>query len=173
MVNTYQVPERVREGSVQPITTMDAYGAEYARWQSDPDGFWLAETTQSIAWQIPPNQGLNGGYDTIAERPFSWFADGTLNVTVSCLDRHAESQPDKTAIIWEGDEPGDVRRISYRELLAEVSKTANALKDLGVGSGDRVIIYMGMVPEAAMAMLRTPGAPENLREFDRNRRHRG
>jgi acetyl-CoA synthetase len=86
--------------------------------------------------------------------PFAkWFSDGTLNLADNCLDRHvAGGRADKPAIIWEG-EPGEVRKLSYRELLAEVSRCANALEGLGIVAGDRVGIYMGMVPEAAIAML--------------------
>ena len=85
--------------------------------------------------------------------PLSWFKDGKLNVTESCLDRNLKNRSDKIAIIWEGDEPGDCRRITYGELYRDVCRTANAMSELGVSKGDRVIIYMGMVPEAAVAML--------------------
>jgi acetyl-coenzyme A synthetase (EC 6.2.1.1) len=77
--------------------------------------------------------------------------DGRLNVSVNCLDRHLDARGDQTAILWEG-EPGDVRRLSYRELMAEVNRCANALKSLGIGKGDRVVIYLPMVPEAVVAM---------------------
>ena len=97
--------------------------------------------------------GLEGSFRSIGEGPISWFADGTLNITESCLDRHLETRGNKTAILWEGDEPGDVRKLTYRELHANVCQAANALTELGVKKGERVIIYMGMVPEAAVAML--------------------
>ncbi len=132
---------------------MDAYRQVYARATEDPDAFWLDQARSRIAWRIPPARALEGGYDTVAEAPFRWFADGVLNVTESCVDRHLSTQGDKTAILWEGDEPGDVQRLTYRELSAQVCRAANALAKLGVTKGDRVIIYMGMVPEAAVAML--------------------
>jgi acetyl-CoA synthetase len=87
------------------------------------------------------------------DEPFArWFGGGETNMSANCLDRHLEARGEETAILWEG-EPGDVRRLSYRELHAEVSRFANALKSLGVASGDRVTIYLPMVPEAAVAML--------------------
>jgi len=152
----FAVPDRVREGSENPITSMDAWRQTWLRSRFDPDAFWLAETRSRVAWRTVPQQGLQGGYDTVAERPFSWFADGTLNITETCLDQHLTPESgrhDKTAILWEGDDPGDVRTLTYAELAREVNKAANALKALGVDKGDRVVIYMGMVPEAAIAML--------------------
>ena len=86
-------------------------------------------------------------------RPFRWFADGRLNVVESCVDRHAAASPERAALIWEADEPGEGRQVSYGELHELVCRAANVLRSLGVQRGDRVIIYMGMVPEAAVAML--------------------
>ncbi len=149
----YEVPARVREGAATPIHDLDRYREHYANAVNDPDGFWLSETKSRIAWKTSPTQGLVGGFDEVKEGPLSWFGDGTLNITESCLDRHAKSTPEKIAILWEGDEPGDVRTYTYDELLAAVSRAANALSELGVKKGERVIIYMGMVPEAAIAML--------------------
>ncbi len=120
---------------------------------NDPDAYWLSITKKMIQWRTEPTVGLQGGYGQIADGPFSWFADGTLNVTESCLDRHVEHMGDKTAIVWDGDEIGEDAEITYKELYEHVCQTANALKALGVGKGDRVILYMGMVPEAAVAML--------------------
>ncbi|HEX5417646.1 MAG TPA: acetate--CoA ligase, partial [Chloroflexota bacterium] len=88
-----------------------------------------------------------------ADLHIRWYADGTLNVAANCLDRHLAERGDKTAIIFEGDDPGESRRLSYRELHAEVCRFANALKHLGIAKGDRVAIYMPMIPEAAVAML--------------------
>lgn len=149
----YDVPRRVREGAANQMPTMDAYRQIWAEANDDPSGFWLREARKRLVWQRPPSQGLDGSFHTIADGPVSWFADGQLNVTESCLDRHLLDRGDKTAIIWEGDEPGDVRHISYRELHAQVCQAAHALRELGVKKGERVIIYMGMVPEAAVAML--------------------
>ncbi len=153
MQTTYPVPARVSEGSRNIANNMAAYREVYSLAQSDPDRFWLAQTRERIAWRTKPTVGLEGGYATVAEQPFRWFSDGVLNVTESCLDRHLESHPDKTAILWEGDEPGDTRTLSYHELHEQVCRAANALRALGAQKGDRIIIYMGMVPEAAVAML--------------------
>ena len=149
----HDVPAEVRENAATPICDMDRYREHAARAEVDPDGFWLDVARERIAWEQAPTVGLQGGFHEIKSGPLSWFGDGTLNVTVSCLDRHVEERGDKVAILWEGDEPGDVRKITYRELHAEVCKAANALRELGLRKGERAIIYMGMVPEAAIAML--------------------
>jgi acetyl-CoA synthetase len=150
---SYPVPERVSAGSPSPVPDLARYHEACFRAANDPDRFWLDITKERIAWHEAPTLGLAGSYHEIDSGPFTWFADGTLNATVSCLDRHLATRGDKTAILWEGDEPGDNRRISYRELHDEVCRVANGLQALGVHKGDRVIIYMGMVPEAAVAML--------------------
>jgi acetyl-CoA synthetase len=152
-MTTYEVPARVREGATTPICDLDRYREAYTHATHDPDGFWLNVARERIAWQKAPTVGLAGGFDQIQDSPLSWFADGTLNVSVSCLDRHLATRGDKVAILWEGDEPGDVRRLTYRELHEQVCRTANALRELGLKKGERAIIYMGMVPEAAVAML--------------------
>ena len=149
----YPVPASVSEGSASPVPTLEAWRETWMRSKNDPDGFWLGVTQERIAWRTPPTRGLDGGYPSVGQGPFSWFADGVLNITESCLDRHAESQPDKVAILWEGDEPGNSEAITYAQLHAKVCQAANALSDLGVKKGERVIIYMGMVPQAAVAML--------------------
>jgi acetyl-CoA synthetase len=153
MKTTYAVPARVTEGSRNIAPTLAAYREIYAQAQNDPDRFWLAQTRDRIAWRKKPSIGLEGSYANIADEPIRWFSDGVLNVTESCLDRHLETQPDKTAILWEGDEPGDTRTLSYRELHEQVCRAAGGLRALGASRGDRIIIYMGMVPEAAIAML--------------------
>ncbi|MEM7447910.1 MAG: acetate--CoA ligase [Myxococcota bacterium] len=151
----YEVPSRVREGAATPLTDMDRYREEYARSKHDPNGYWLDVARRRIRWRRQPTEGLSGSFHTLSEGPITWFADGTLNVCDSCLDRHLEDRAtaDKVAILWEGDEPSEVRSLSYRELHDEVCRVANVLTDLGVRRGERVIIYMGMVPEAAIAML--------------------
>ncbi len=98
-----------------------------------------------------PTKILSGGFS--GDHRVTWFADGTLNASVSCLDRHLAERGEQTAIIWEGDDPGQSRSVSYRELHAQVCRFANALIGLGVRRGDRVCIYLPMVPEAAVAML--------------------
>ena len=153
MSQSYPVPERVSEGSSSPIRSMDDWRREWHRAADDPDAFWLAATTARIAWAQAPTIGLEGTFATISQAPVRWFADGILNVTETCLDQHLVLRGDKVAILWEGDSPDEVRKLTYRELHAQVCQCAGALKKLGVQSGDRVIIYMGMVPEAAIAML--------------------
>ena len=147
------VPEWVKSNSENIIQSMDDWQRIHAQSIADPDDFWLDITRKSIVWEHEPSIGLEGGFDTIEQGSFKWFSDGRLNATVSCVDQHLKLRPDKVAILWEGDEPGEVRRITYRELHAQVCRFSNALESRGVTSGDRVIIYMGMVPEAAIAML--------------------
>ncbi len=118
-----------------------------ARAAADHVGFWADLARQHIQWSRPFTRTLD---DSRAPN-FRWFVDGTLNVSANCLDVHQALRADKPALVFEG-ENGDVRRISYRELLAEVCRVANALRALGIGSGDRVVIYMPMVPEAVIAM---------------------
>ena len=115
------------------------------------DEFW-AEHGKRIDWIKPYTKIKDVSY---AEKDLhiKWFYDGTLNVSSNCLDRHLETRADQTAIIWEGDDPNDDKKISFKELHAEVCKFANGLKELGVKKGDRVTIYMPMIPEAAVAML--------------------
>ncbi len=149
----HPVPNRVAEGTRSPIQDMDAYRRVCADAQADPSGFWLEVTRERVAWRSEPKVGLEGGYHSVEQGPFTWFADGTLNVTESCLDRHLDPRGDKAAIVWESDEPGQGRTLTYRQLHAEVCQCAGALRSLGVRAGDRVVIYMGMVPEAAVAML--------------------
>ncbi|HEV7766214.1 MAG TPA: acetate--CoA ligase [Thermoanaerobaculia bacterium] len=118
----------------------------WAKADADREGYW-AGWAEQLDWQKK--------WDRILEwdAPYAkWFVGGTLNAAHNCLDRHLESRGDKLALIWEG-EPGEIRRITYRELHAEVSKFANALKSLGVESGDRVAIYLPLIVEAVVAML--------------------
>ncbi|HEV7433164.1 MAG TPA: AMP-binding protein, partial [Steroidobacteraceae bacterium] len=114
---------------------------------SDHLGFWADLARKSLYWHKPFTVTLD---DSKAPN-YRWFPDGELNVSWNCLDVHLEARGDKTAVIFEG-ESGDVRRLSYRELHGEVCRLANALKQLGIGRGDRVVIYMPMVPEAVIAM---------------------
>ncbi|HNR90818.1 MAG TPA: acetate--CoA ligase [Dokdonella sp.] len=127
------------------------YDALYAESMADPIGFW-SRIGQRLDWITPYTQVKDVSYDA-ADLHIRWYHDGTLNVSANCLDRHLATRGDKTAIIWEGDDPAESRRISYRELHAEVCKAANLLASLGVKKGDRVAIYLPMIPEAAVAML--------------------
>lgn len=120
----------------------------YERAAADPEGFWLEQATTLLDWDTPPTQAC----DRSRAPFFTWFADGVLNASVNCLDRHLDAAGDRVAFHWEG-EPGDRRSVTYRELHAEVCRLANGLRSLGIGRGDRVAIYMGMVPEVVVAML--------------------
>ncbi|MGO8766535.1 MAG: acetate--CoA ligase [Limisphaerales bacterium] len=125
----------------------------YERSLREPEKFWL-EQSRALEWFTPPTHARKFDWNTEARRvQHTWFEDGQLNVTVNCLDRHLKSRGRQTAIIWQGEPEEDVRRISYAELHGEVCKFANALKSLGIKKGDRVAIYMPMIPEAAVAML--------------------
>jgi acetyl-CoA synthetase len=126
------------------------YKAMYARSVEDPDGFW-AEHGKRIDWIMPFTKVKNTDFN--APVSIKWFEDGTLNVSANCLDRHLDKRGDQVAIIWEGDDPGQSKKITYRQLHAEVCRFANVLKDLGARKGDRITIYMPMIPEAAVAML--------------------
>ncbi|MDP6010899.1 MAG: acetate--CoA ligase [Candidatus Poseidoniaceae archaeon] len=148
-----EVPDRVSAGSPNPISDMAKYQQMYDYALEDLDRFWLGVAREKITWMKEPSIGLSGSFSEIPDGPLSWFNDGKLNVTESCLDSNLASRGEKIAILWEGDEPDECRRITYNELHGEVCRAANALKELGVSKGDRVIIYMGMVPEAAVAML--------------------
>ena len=128
----------------------EQYKAMYARATNDPDGFW-AEESKRIAWIKPPTKIHSG--DFTGDVRIKWFEDGTLNASVSCLDRHLATRGGDTAIIWEGDDPSASKRVTYRELHEQVCRLANAMKSLGVKKGDRVCIYLPMVVEAAVSML--------------------
>ncbi|HMV66129.1 MAG TPA: AMP-binding protein, partial [Myxococcota bacterium] len=149
----WPVPERVSAGSPNLMPTLDAWRAVRADAEADPDGFWVRAARERLVWRSPPTRGLDGDFSTVGQGPVAWFADGVLNITESCVDRHAARDPDGRAIVWEGDEPGDTVTLTWRELHARTCRMANALAALGVRKGERVIIYMGMVPEAAIAML--------------------
>ena len=129
----------------------EGYRAMYARSVEAPEGFW-AEHGRRIAWMEPFTEVKDVSWDR-DDLHIRWFADGVLNVTESCLDRHLETRGDKPAIIWEGDDPEDSHTLSYRQLYHAVCRFSNVLKAMGVRKGDRVTLYMPMIPEAAMAML--------------------
>jgi acetyl-CoA synthetase len=117
---------------------------------ADPDRFW-GEHGKRIDWIKPYTKVGNFSYD--GDVAIRWYEDGTLNASYNCLDRHLPKRAEQTAILWEGDDPGDDKRVTYRELHEAVSRLANALKARGVKKGDRVTIYLPMIPEAAVAML--------------------
>ena len=120
----------------------------YEAADADHQAFWMAQARQRVSWFREPTVALDDSNPPF----FTWFADGTLNLSYNCLDRHLEDSGDKVAYHWVG-EPGDTRTLSYRDLYAEVCRFANALRSLGVQRGDRVAIYMGMIPELPIAML--------------------
>ncbi len=117
----------------------------------DPQGFF-GEAAKRLSWIKPYTEVSDCAFDA-ADLHIRWFADGVLNVAANCIDRHLATRANQTALLWEGDEPSDSRAISYRELHREVCRFANVLKARGVKKGDRVTIYMPMIPEAAYAML--------------------
>jgi len=149
MTTTYPpTEEMVARAHVDAARYEEMYAASVA----DPAGFW-AEHGRRIDWMTP--------FSTVKTTSFApgnidirWFEDGTLNVAANCIDRHLDTRGDQTAIIWEPDDPNDAAlHITYNELAAQVGTMANVLKNLGIGKGDRVVIYLPMIPEAAYAML--------------------
>jgi acetyl-CoA synthetase len=129
----------------------DELAALHAKANSDPDAFWL-EQAKRLTWSKFPTQAGDWSYDE-ADFGIRWYADGKLNLSVNCLDRHLPEHGDEVALIFEADEPGEGREITYRELYEETCRFANLLKQRGIKRGDRVMIYMPMIPEAAAAML--------------------
>ena len=133
------------------MTTAQELAARHEAVNGDPETYWLNEAKR-LDWSSFPTKANRSSFDA-SDFGIRWFEDGELNVTVNCLDRHLDERGDKTAIIFEGDEPGEGRTLTYRDVHEEVCRFANALKECGVGKGDRVAIYMPMIPEAAFAML--------------------
>ena len=143
----YEVNEQFSKSS---HINKDSYQALYNQSINDPESFWAQQANQFIDWFKPFDTVLDWNY---REGHIKWFEGGELNISYNCLDRHLESRGDQTAIIWESDDPEVDEKISYRDLHERVCRFANALKQRGVKKGDRVSIYMPMVPEAAVAML--------------------
>ncbi|MGX7894661.1 acetate--CoA ligase [Tsuneonella sp. HG222] len=144
----YPVPESFRNALIGP----EEYGVKYRASIEDPENFWRGEAMR-VDWMTKFSTVKDVSFDTTDFR-IRWFADGTLNLSVNCLDRHLPARADQTAILWEPDDPAQQgRTITYRELHAAVCRFANALRADGVKKGDRVTIYLPMVPEAAVAML--------------------
>ncbi|MCH8202925.1 MAG: acetate--CoA ligase [Proteobacteria bacterium] len=130
--------------------TDEAYKEMYARSIEDPDGFW-AEAAARLDWIKPFTKVKNASFE--GEAVIRWFEDGILNVSYNCIDRHLETRGDQVALIWEGDDPADSANITYRQLYERVCRFANVLKARNVKKGDRVTIYMPMIPETVYAML--------------------
>lgn len=148
MNEIYPVPEQFVKTA---RTNEQEYFDRYQQSVDHPDEFW-AEAAKKLDWIKPFTQVKNTSYDKDNFK-IEWFADGQLNVSANCLDRHLKEHPLKPAIIWEGDHPSRHKIISFEELHDEVCRFANVLKKNGIGKGDRVILYMPMIPEAAIAML--------------------
>jgi len=143
----YPVPEQWKENA---WINQDRYKAMYQQSIENPDQFWAEQAAEFLQWESPWQRVRDVDF---AKGEATWFGGGKLNVAVNCIDRHLAERADQTAIIWEGDEPTDDKKISYRELHDRVSRLGNVLRDRGVKKGDRVCIYMPMIPEAAYAML--------------------
>ena len=145
----FPIPEAfAREGTL----SKSDYDRLYAQSVNDPETFWREEALNRIDWIKPFTKVKNTSFD-YPDVSIKWFEDGVLNVCANCVDRHLETQSHETAIIWQGDEPHTSKRITYSELHKEVQVFANVLKARGVSKGDRVILYMPMIPEAVYAKL--------------------
>jgi len=145
----YEIPSNIADNTF--ITEQD-YIEIYQRSIEDPQGFWAEQADKFLSWYKPWDTVCDCSYD-INDLHIKWFEGGKLNVSYNCIDRHLDRHADKVAIIWEGDDINDDQKITYRELHEHVSKFANVLKQRGVKKGDRVCIYMPMIPEAGYAML--------------------
>ncbi|KOR32729.1 acetyl-CoA synthetase [Achromatium sp. WMS3] len=146
---TYQIPANI---AATAHIDSKKYTQMYQQSIDDPDTFWATQAQEFVSWFKPWKQVSNWSFSK-TDLHIKWFQGGQLNVTYNCLDRHLETRGDQTALIWEGDNPEDIKHISYKDLYTEVCKFANVLKSKGVSKGDRVCIYLPMIPEAAVAML--------------------
>ena len=148
MSDIYPVSE---ETKARALIDEAGYKEMYARSIEDPEGFW-AEQAKRIDW-IKPFTRVKDVSFARDDLHIRWFDDGSLNACYNCIDRHLDNKGDAVAIIWEGDDPEEDRSFTYRELHEQVCRFANVLKQQGIEKGDRVMIYMPMVPELAMACL--------------------
>jgi acetyl-CoA synthetase len=142
MVALYPV---LTEWAEKARITEQGYQESYAASIKDPDAFWTKEA-QRITWIKPFTKVKNTSFHE-ADFGIKWFEDGVLNVSENCLDRHLKDRGDQVAIIWEGDEPTQSRKITYRDLYRDVCRFANVLKNLGVKKGDRITLYLPMIPD--------------------------
>src|SRR5690349_22499859 len=145
----FMIPVKPQIAERAYVKSLDEYREMYRRSIEDPQGFWK-EQAGILDWFHPPRGIMDVDMDEV---DFSWFSGGRLNACYNCVDRHLADRGEKTAIIWAGDEPGDYRYISYREVKHNVARIANVLLHHGVRKGDRVCIYLPMVPELAYSML--------------------
>jgi acetyl-CoA synthetase len=144
----YKSSNRVKKTA---LVSKDQYKKLYQQSLEDPDSFW-GEQGKRIDWYKPYTKVRDYSFDS-KDLFIKWYEDGVLNASYNCLDRHLKDNADKVAVIWEGDNPKDTKKITYKELHHEVCRFSNGLKSLGIKKGDRVTIYMPMIPEAAIAML--------------------
>ena len=144
----FKVPQDV---AARALMTKEAYVQKYEKSVTDPDGFW-AQEAKRLTWSKPFTKVRDINYN-LPDVSIRWFEDGELNVAYNCIDRHLDTRGDQVAIIWEGDDPAEDTKITYRALHDQVCRLANVMKAQGVEKGDRVCIYMPMIPEAAYAML--------------------
>jgi acetyl-CoA synthetase len=148
-IKVYDVPA---DFAAKANITEAQYEEMYKRSIDDPEGFWAEQADHYLTWYKKWDKVLDWSFDA-KDLHIKWFEGGKLNVAYNCIDRHLETRGDQVAIIWEGDDPNTDKKITYKELHTEVSKLANVLKARGVKKGDRVCIYMPMIPEAGYAML--------------------
>jgi len=147
---THDFEATTERGTRDFVADMEAYRRQYRRSIEDPAAFWGEQARERLTWMREPTTTLEGGFEGLDYR---WFADGTLNASVNCLDRHCATwRRNKAAIIWEGDD-GSTRTFTYQQLHNEVCRFANVLRKKGIARGDRVAIYLPMVPELPIAML--------------------
>jgi acetyl-CoA synthetase len=146
-VHLYPVPESFKS---KAAINLARYKEMYDQSINAPDTFWAEQAKTFLTWQQPWSQVTKSD---LRKGEVSWFIDGKLNVSVNCIDRHLPTRANQTAIIWEGDDPSEDQFITYQQLHDQVCRLANALRERGVKKGDRVCIYMPMIPEAAYAML--------------------
>ena len=147
MANVYPIPASLKD---KAYITKEKYAELYRRSLTDSDNFWAEQAEHFISWDKKWNKITEANFTTGDAK---WFIGGKLNLSVNCIDRHLPQRANQTAIIWEGDDPKDDRKITYQQLHDEVCRFANVLKQRGVKKGDRVCIYMPMIPEAAFAMF--------------------
>ena len=140
-----------KEWISKSVVNKSQYEKKYKDSINDNDGFWKKEGKR-ITW-IKPYKKIKDVKYSKSEVKIKWFYDGTLNASANCIDRHLKKSKNKVAIIWVGDDPKIQKKITYKELHKEVSKAANGLKQIGVKKGDRVTIYLTMIPELAYSML--------------------
>lgn len=143
---TYPIPPQFANAHITP----ESYATMYRQSLEDPDTFWAQRAGEFLTWDQPWTRLSD---NDISQGKANWFVDGKLNVSVNCIDRHLPERAEQTALIWEGDDPSQSSHISYSELKNKVCRLANVLRDRGVQKGDRVCIYMPMIPEATYAML--------------------